>query len=78
MHCLLSLSLSQICANCTVELEKNKGPRDWQNVLTIMKFHYKGSLSYTLYVTITGVKNITLYTEDFVIIIEVCYIEVPL
>ena len=40
MHRLLSLSLSQICANCTVELENNKGPRDWQNVLNIMKSCY--------------------------------------
>ena len=33
---------------------------------------------FSIYFTISGVKKIVCYTEDFAIIIEACYIEVPL
>ena len=39
-----------------LEPQYNEGPRDWQNWLTKMNFHYVGVCF--LYFTITGVKNI--------------------
>ena len=77
MHRLLSLSLSQICANCTVELENNKGPRDWQNVLNIMKsFISRFSFIHTICYYYLGQE----YHSEHrgLCYIEVCYIEVPL
>ena len=56
----------------TVAPRFNEGPRDWQNVIAISS---RGSFS--MHFTITGVKKIVLYAEDFVIT-EVRYIEVPL
>ena len=38
-----------------LEPQYNEGPRDWQNWLTKMNFHYVGVCF--LYFTITGVKN---------------------
>ena len=39
-----------------LEPQYNEGPRNWQNWLTKMNFHYVGVCF--LYFTITGVKNI--------------------
>ena len=36
------------------------GPRDWQNVFSISRFFF-------IHLTMTGIKKIVLYTEDFVI-----------
>ena len=44
----------------TVEHRFNEGPRDWQNVFAIWRFFF-------IYLTMTRVKKLVRYTEDFVI-----------
>lgn len=48
----------------TVELWFYGGPRDCQNMFATTRFCY---VFFSIYITITGVKKITCYTEDFVI-----------
>jgi len=43
----------------TVELRYNKGANDWQNLFAISRFLF-------LYFTVTVVKKVVRYTEDFV------------
>ena len=52
---------------CTVEPRFNEGPSDWQSVFAILtrsRYKYRGSFSY---LSMTGIKKIVFYTEDFVI-----------
>jgi len=44
----------------TVETRYKEGPKDWQNLFAITRLFF-------IYFTITGVKKIVRYTEDFVI-----------
>ena len=56
----------------TVEPQYNKGPRDWQNVSAIKKFHYIEVIFHTFYYC-WGEENCSLYQR--VCYVEVCYIE---
>ena len=56
----------------TVEPQYNKGPRDWQNVSAIKKFHYIEVIFHTFY-SCWGEENCSLYQR--VCYVEVCYIE---
>ena len=49
----------------TVEPGFNELPRDWQNVFVITGVRFIGFFS--IHFTITGLKNMDRYTEDFVI-----------
>ena len=70
----MTSSVLKYSTSSTVEPRNNEGPRDWQNLFAIPKFRYIKVLSTCL--TITGVKKIVCYTEDFDV--EVHYIKVPL
>ena len=50
---------------CTVEPRFNKGPRDWQNVFAISRFHHIKVLFHISYYD--WVKKIIRYSEDFII-----------
>ena len=52
--------------NSAVEPRYNEGPGDWSNLFAITSFRYIERF-FSLYFTITGVKKIVRYTEDFVI-----------
>ena len=48
-----------------MELRYNEVPSDWQNVFPVTRFRYIEVLS--IYFSITEVKQIVRFTEDFVI-----------
>ena len=48
-----------------VEPQYNEGPRDGQNLVSITGFRYISWLIF-IYFTVTGVKKIVRYIEDFV------------
>ena len=56
----VSGQLALLLLPVTVESRYNEGPRDWQSLFAIPRFFFK-------YLTITGVKKMVRYTEDFVI-----------
>jgi len=62
---LLPSLLAQLPA--TVGPRFNEVSRDWGKWFVILRF-------FSIYYTITGLKNIVCYAKDFVIIIEVCHL----
>ena len=60
----MTSSVLMYSSSSTVEPRYNEGPREWQNFFAIPKFRYIKVLSTCL--TITGVKKIVCFTEDFV------------
>ena len=52
-------------SSLTVEPLVTKGSGDWQNMFAIMRFLV--SRFFSIYFTITGMKNVIHYTKDFII-----------